>query len=118
MPNLIGNAPNQVVLHQMLGRRAYENFNGVVCYGNTAPTIASGATIQPQTPVVFISGTTTINTISVPPEMVGGGQFILIPTGLWSTGTSGNIALATTAVVNRALIMTYDAVTAKWYPSY
>jgi hypothetical protein len=47
-----------------------------------------------------------------------GGQLTLIPTGLWTTGTSGNIALATTAVVSRALIMTYDHNTTKWYPSY
>jgi hypothetical protein len=47
-----------------------------------------------------------------------GGQITLIPTGAWTTSTSGNIALASTAVVNKALIMTYDHNTAKWYPSY
>ena len=47
-----------------------------------------------------------------------GGQITLIPTGLWATNTAGNIALATTAVVNRALTLTYDSGTAKWYPSY
>jgi hypothetical protein len=26
--------------------------------------------------------------------------------------------LITTSIVSKALIMTYDAVTAKWYPSY
>ena len=43
---------------------------------------------------------------------------IFKPFGLLSTNTSGNIALATTAVVNKALILTWDSGTAKWYPSY
>jgi hypothetical protein len=42
----------------------------------------------------------------------------LIPTGLWVSNTAGNIALGTTAVVNKALTMTYDSGTTKWYPSY
>jgi len=118
MPNLIGTAPNQVPVHGMLGRKAYNDFDGIVAYGNPAPTIASAATIQPVTPVAFVSGTTTVSTITVPAGMVGGGQITLIPTGLWSTDASGNIALATTAVVSKALTLIYDAVTAKWYPSY
>ena len=31
---------------------------------------------------------------------------------------AGNIAIATTAVVGKALTMTYDSTTTKWYPSY
>ena len=47
------------------------------------------------------------------------GQITLIPTtGLWTTTTAGNIALATTAIVNRALILTWDSNSSKWYPSY
>lgn len=99
--------------------------DGNITYGGlqatqaAAPTVASSATIAPTTPIAFVSGTTTINTITAPaPISAGGGQITLIPTGLWSTGTSGNIALATTAVVSKALIMTYDTTTAKWYPSY
>jgi hypothetical protein len=118
MPSLIGNKPNQVPSNGDLGRKAFEDFDGVIRYGNPAPTIASAATIQPVTPVAFVSGTTTIDNITVPDGMVGGGQITLVPTGLWATSTSGNVALATTAVVNRAVILTYDAVTDKWYPSY
>lgn len=118
MPNLIGTAPNQVPTNGDLGSLAFMDYVGIHANGNTAPTIASAATIQPVTPVAFISGTTTINTITPPPMLVGGGQITLIPTGLWATGTSDNIALATTAVVSKALILTYDAATAKWYPSY
>jgi hypothetical protein len=118
MPSLIGNKPNQVPLNADLGRMAFKDYVGVIANGNPAPTIASATTIQPLTPVVFVSGTTVISTITPPQDMVGGGQLTLIPTGLWSTNTSGNIALATTAVVSKALILTYDTTTAKWYPSY
>ena len=118
MPSLIGNKPNQVPTNADLGVLAFRDYVGIVAHLNPAPTLASAATIQPSTPVVFVSGTTTINTITVPPQMIGGGQLVLIPTGLWSTGTSGNIALATTGVVSRALLMTYDKTTDKWYPSY
>lgn len=92
---------------------------GLLATSAAAPTIASAATIAPTTRIVFVSGTTQINTITAPaPISSGGGQITLIPTGLWTTGTTGNIAIATTAVVSRALIMTYDATTTKWYPSY
>jgi hypothetical protein len=84
-----------------------------------APTIASSATIAPIANITFVSGTTTINTITAPvPLSTSGGQLTLIPTGLFLTSVTGNIALASTAVVGKALIMTYDSTTAKWYPSY
>jgi hypothetical protein len=114
----IGTAANEIPLNQYLGKLAYEDVVGLFATLNPAPTIASAATIQPLSPITFISGTTTINTITVPAEFVGGGQITLIPTALWSTGTSGNIAIATTGVVSKALILTYDATTTKWYPSY
>ena len=85
----------------------------------TSPTIASATTIAPTAKITFVSGTTPIDTITPQyPLTVGSGQIVLIPTDAWSTTASGNIALATTAVVNKALTMTYDAGTAKWYPSY
>jgi hypothetical protein len=94
-------------------------YRGLQATGAAAPTIASATTIAPTTPIVFISGTTAIATITAPsPISAGGGQITLIPTGIFTTTTAGNIALASTAVVSRALIMTYDTTTAKWYPSY
>jgi hypothetical protein len=114
----IGTGANEIPLNQYLGKMAYKEVEGLEAQLNPAPTIASAATIQPLAPITFISGTTTINTITAPAEFVGGGQITLIPTALWSTGTSGNIAIATTGVVSKALILTYDATTAKWYPSY
>ena len=88
-------------------------------YTSAAPTIASAATIAPTKPISFVSGTTTVDTITAPaPISAGGGSITLIPTGIFATSTAGNIALATTAVVGKALILTYDATTTKWYPSY
>ena len=92
---------------------------GVSATGEVAPTIASAGTIAPTKQITFVSGTTAIVTITAPTGIATtGGQITLIPTGIFTTTAAGNIALASTAVVSRALIMTYDATTAKWYPSY
>lgn len=93
--------------------------NSLMATGAAAPTIASSTTIAPTKAITFISGTTDVVTITAPePIASGGGQIVLIPTGLFSTTTAGNIAIATTAVVSKALTMTYDTTTTKWYPSY
>ena len=84
-----------------------------------APTVASATTISPTTPIAFVSGTTAVVTITAPaPISAGGGTITLIPTGAFTWTTAGNIAVAGTAVVSRALTMTYDVTTTKWYPSY
>lgn len=84
-----------------------------------APTIASATTIAPTTPIAFVSGTTAVvNITAAAPISIGGGAITLIPTGIFTWTTAGNIALAGTAVVSKALTMTYDATTTKWYPSY
>ena len=94
-------------------------FTGVTATSAAAPTIASATTIAPTTAIVFVSGTTAIATITAPsPISAGGGHITLIPTGIFTTTTAGNIGLASTAVVGKALIMTYDTTTTKWYPSY
>ena len=83
-----------------------------------APTLASGTLITPMKSISFVSGTSAINTI-VPTHFAGaGGSIVLIPTGVFTWTTAGNIALAGTAVINKALTMTYDSATLKWYPSY
>jgi hypothetical protein len=90
-------------------------FQNYYAAGNTPsfPTVASAATTTLASPVSFVSGTTAISTINAPFT-----QITLIPTGLWATNTAGNIALGSTAVVSKALILTYNDTTAKWYPSY
>ena len=123
MSNLIGTAPDQVPVNGMLGIAAFMDsdvgFSGAVNTLQVAPTLASAATIAPTNTVTFVSGVTAIATITPPTNLLtGGGIIVLIPTGLWSTNTTGNIALATTGVVSKALFMTYDSATAKFYPSY
>ena len=117
---------NYVVLADGAGniRTYYDASGNKVSYGvqatsAAAPTIASVATIAPTKAITFISGVTPIVTITAPsPISLGGGTITLIPTGIFTTTIAGNIALASTAVVGRALTMTYDVTTAKWYPSY
>ena len=115
---LIGSNENQLSYNRDFGSLAWLTFAPYNGAGLPAPTIASATTIAPLTPIVFVSGTTAIVTITPPPSLVGGGQLIIIPTGIFTTTTAGNIALASTAVVSRALIMVWDATTTKWYPSY
>lgn len=115
--NAVGLGSNTLVLgsDNITGTRIF----GLQSFGTVADTISSASTITVNRQISFVSGTTTINTITPPfPISTTGGQITLIPLGLWSTSTSGNIALSTTAVLNKALTMTYDANTSKWYPSY
>lgn len=92
-------------------------FAGTQTNAVEGPVVASAATISPTSFCQHVSGTTQINTINLPYAGFHG-SIVLIPDGLWSTGTSGNIALATTAVVGKAVVMTYTPSTGKWYPSY
>ena len=92
---------------------------GLKASGSAASTIASASTITPTAAITFVSGTSAISTITAPsPISLTGGSITLIPTGLWTISTSGNVALASTAVISKALIMTFDGGTNKWYPSY
>jgi hypothetical protein len=95
------------------------SLSGFSAVSAAAPTIASATTIAPTTPIAFVSGTTAVVTITAAtPISAGGGTITLIPTGAFTWTTAGNIAVAGTAVVSRALTMTYDVTTTKWYPSY
>ena len=95
------------------------SLSGFSAVSAAAPTIASATTIAPTTPIAFVSGTTAVVTITAAtPISTGGGTITLIPTGAFTWTTAGNIAVAGTAVVSRALTMTYDVTTTKWYPSY
>ena len=123
MSNLIGTAPDQVSINGMLGKAAFMDsdvsFSGAMSNTAIAPTIASASSISPIAMVTFISGVAAITTI-VPPQNIvqTGGKIILIPLGVFTLATGGNIALASTAVLNRAMMLVYDAGTTKWYPSY
>ena len=93
--------------------------SGLIANTAVATTIASAATVAPTAPVTIISGTAAIDTITAPaPISATGGTITFIPTGAFTWTTAGNIAVAGTAVVSRALTLTFDATTTKWYPSY
>jgi hypothetical protein len=77
--------------------------------------VSSGSTITPTSGAFHVTGTTAINTINLP-YTGWTGHIVIIPDDLFTTGTSGNIGLASTAVVGKALIMTYDGT--KWWPNY
>ncbi len=89
---------------------------------NIGSNIASASTIAPLAGVTHITGTATIQTITIPNDCDKTASFgcclHLIPDGLWATNTGGNIALASTAVVNKVLEECYDNGTTEWYPSY
>lgn len=82
----------------------------------TESTVASAATIDAKTDIVLVTGTTGVNTIR---PNFGGGQFsgllVLIPQGATLVlGTSGNILVGITAVINRPVFMVYVKSLAKW----
>lgn len=80
-------------------------------------TQASATTLAPTTLITFLSGTTSIATIT--PPVTGQHRVVLIATvTTLATVTTGNIALATTLVANKALELFYDPNGAKYYPSY
>lgn len=77
--------------------------------------VASAATITPTGGIFHVTGTTQITTINIP-YTGWTGELVIIPDGLFTTATGGNIALGTTVVVGRVLKMIYDGIS--WYPSY
>lgn len=90
-------------------------------YSSSQSAVASAATIAPTAQFFHITGTAAISTITAPSWCTAANtmcQITIIPDGVFTTATGGNIALASTAVVNKALIMTYDPSTSLWYPSY
>lgn len=95
----------------------------VITSNNEGPilgsTVASPAGVMTPTGTLFIvSGTNAITGITVPNGAASGFQLTLLPTGAATTTTATNIAIASTMVVGKALIMTWNGTTSKWYPSY
>ena len=93
--------------------------NGVQATGAAAPTLTiSSNVIAPTVDVSFV-GAGLIKTITAPsPISTGGGSITIIPTAAFTTDVTGNIAIASTATIGRAMTFTYDVTTTKWYPSY
>jgi hypothetical protein len=83
--------------------------------GNVGADLASATTITPTHGIHRVSGTTAIETITVPYTGYSG-TICLIATGAWSMTTAGNIAKAVTMVASEAIMLTYHPDAAKWYP--
>jgi len=75
--------------------------------------VASAASIAIDADIFHVTGVVQINTIT---GGVTGQQIVIIPDGAFSTGTSGNIGKASTAVVGRSLTLTFDGTS--WWPDY
>lgn len=109
------------LLSLMLGilGMAFENFRspGGQLHSIDGGVVASPAGLLTVTGYVTqISGTNAITGINLP--YVGfAGTIVLIPTGIFTWTTATNIGLAGTAVVGKAIHMTYVPSAAKWYPS-
>lgn len=80
--------------------------------------LTAAASITVTNAVHHVTGTTQITTIVLPSGAPKGAKVTLIPDAAsgQSTGTGGNIALGTSMVQNKALILTYDGTS--FYPSY
>jgi hypothetical protein len=84
-----------------------------------AAVIAAAATIAPKKLLTFITGSVPIATITPPSPYFTGPLYLVNTAGtVFTTVTTGNIALASTAVAFKALCLVYDALSNKWYPSY
>ena len=81
------------------------------------PTIASAATVSPNTFLTFLTGTAQVATIN--PPVTGCHMLIFIFTNgsPGATVTSGNIKNAVTPIQNLPLILIYDPVTALYWAS-
>jgi len=110
----IGGNFNTPLLDGDYSATKYLKINGYIA-NTVGSVVSSSSTITPTGVIFHLTGTTTINTINLPYTGFTG-SITIIPDGIWTTGTSGNIALVTTSIVSKALNMTYDGT--KWYPSY
>lgn len=82
-------------------------------------TIVAAATIAPQRLLTRLTGTVPVATITPPNGYFNGPLYLLTTSAsVFTTVTTGNIALASTAVQNKLLVMMFDPSTSKWYPSY
>jgi hypothetical protein len=85
--------------------------------GLTAAVASAAGTITPSGPLFHVTGTAAITGFTLPIGFAGG-SFTIIPDGVFTWTSAGNIALAGTAVVSKALTFQWDSNVGKWYPSY
>lgn len=92
---------------------------GFQIQGATDPAIsAATGTLTLTQPITRITTTGAVATITVPWTGTFAGQITLIPIVAFTTTIAGNIAVASTVTINRAITFTWSSATSKWYPSY
>lgn len=92
-------------------------FNNSNQPGVTAKVSSAAGAITPSGPLFHIDLTNAITGFNLPVGFVGG-SFCAVPDAIFTTTAAGNIALASTAVVNRRLCWQWDSSVSKWSPSY
>lgn len=94
------------------------NPSGLVGEPTTLVASAAGSVV-PTGRLFHINGTAAITGFTIA-SMIGfaGGRFTVIPDAVFTWTAAGNIALAGTAVVSKALDFVWDPAAVKWYPSY
>jgi hypothetical protein len=86
-------------------------------YSSGASSVLSIASnVIAPTNAVHHLGAGLVKTITVPAFCAATCTLNLVPDAAFTTDATGNISLASTAVVNKTLIMVYDG--SKWNPSY
>jgi hypothetical protein len=115
IPNPGGSPVNNFEVYDPSNNRNFAITQYGLLYNRVGSVVASASSINPLSPLFHVSGTATINTIVVPYTGFAG-CIKIIPDGVWSTNITGNIALASTAVVNKKIEFCYDG--SLWYPSY
>lgn len=100
------------------GWTLFSTFSAKLSLGAVLDSTGANSTIAPTNSVHHVSNTGSVQTITVPAACPKICQVILIPDAAFTTVNTGNIALASTGVVSKALIMTWDGGASKWYPSY
>ena len=95
----------------------FQQFSTVQSSAMPAPaTVASAATIAPTGFLTNITGTAAI--VNITPPVSGAHMIALLPAAAFTTTAAGNIAKASTGVVNQILLLVYNPVTGKYIPSY
>ncbi len=84
--------------------------------GIGAVIASTAGVIAPLAKVTHVSGTAAITGLTVPAGLAPGNTLTLIPDGAFTYTTAGNISIIGTAVLNKALILTWDGV--KFNPIY
>jgi hypothetical protein len=101
----------------VIGPNATSGNDSLVRASTISAPVASTNVITPSGSIFHVTGTATIAGINA---LTGypGSTITIIPDGAFNTVTGGNIAIGSTAVVGKALVMTWDPARQLWYPSY